>query len=144
MSNPKPRYSIAPNRLSGGLGAPPSQLSQPAIAARIEEKRQELESLLLLKDLSGNVARQLSELEEKLVTLADGTEAVAAVLSNWQTILRTIALASTAIPQPKEEIKDDPFTNTPPAKEQEDGFPKDDNGVPMPHVLVRIPVEDQP
>jgi hypothetical protein len=28
----------------------------------------------MLRDLSGNVARQLSELEEKLVTLADGTE----------------------------------------------------------------------
>lgn len=36
----------------------------------------------------------MEQLEEKLGTLSDGTEAVAAVLSNWHNVLRAISMAS--------------------------------------------------
>jgi len=46
----------------------------PALAQRISEKKQELENLIQLRDLSAALARQMEMLEEKLGTLADGTE----------------------------------------------------------------------
>lgn len=45
-----------------------------ALAARIEEKKAELESLRELRDLSGDVASQMEALENKLSTLTDGTQ----------------------------------------------------------------------
>lgn len=83
------------------------------LVARINEKRAELESLKQLRDLSAGLATQMQTLEEKLLTLSDGTEgllrlathlnmntdndfgiAVAAVLSNWHNVLRAINMAS--------------------------------------------------
>lgn len=46
----------------------------PILAARINEKKAELENLKQLRDLSAGLAGQMSMLEEKLATLADGTE----------------------------------------------------------------------
>lgn len=46
----------------------------PALLARIEEKKAELENLKELRDLSAAVATQMEALEEKLSTLSDGTE----------------------------------------------------------------------
>ncbi|KAL6411207.1 DASH complex subunit-like protein [Ilyonectria robusta] len=46
----------------------------PALLARIEEKKAELESLRELRDLSAAVAGQMEALETKLSTLSDGTE----------------------------------------------------------------------
>jgi DASH complex subunit DAD2 len=46
----------------------------PVLAARINEKKVELENLKQLRDLSAGLAGQMSMLEEKLATLADGTE----------------------------------------------------------------------
>ena len=46
----------------------------PALVARIEEKRAELENLKELRDLSANMATQMEGLEQKLATLSDGTE----------------------------------------------------------------------
>lgn len=46
----------------------------PALLARIEEKKAELESLRELRDLSAAVAGQMEALEKKLSTLSDGTE----------------------------------------------------------------------
>lgn len=45
-----------------------------ALQARINEKKLELEHLKQLRDLSAGLARQMQALEEKLVTLTDGTE----------------------------------------------------------------------
>ncbi len=42
--------------------------------ARVNEKKLELENLRQLRDLSAGLAGQMSVLEEKLATLADGTE----------------------------------------------------------------------
>lgn len=46
----------------------------PALLARIEEKKAELENLKELRDLSAAVATQMEALEQKLSTLSDGTE----------------------------------------------------------------------
>ncbi|KAG9506792.1 hypothetical protein J7337_000332 [Fusarium musae] len=47
----------------------------PALLARIEEKKAELENLKELRELSAAVATQMEALEQKLSTLSDGTEA---------------------------------------------------------------------
>ncbi|KAK9447530.1 DASH complex subunit Dad2-domain-containing protein [Limtongia smithiae] len=65
-----------------------------AISARIAETKQELEALIQLRDLSANFAAQMEQLQTKLSTLVDGTEAVALVLSNWDSILYTLNMAS--------------------------------------------------
>ncbi|KAA8895190.1 DASH complex subunit Dad2-domain-containing protein [Sphaerosporella brunnea] len=138
-----PRYSIASQGRQSILRNPTAlSTSQqaPALVARINEKKQELENLMVLRDLSADVARHMQELEDKLKTLADGTEAVAMVLSNWQSILRAIAMASTAIP--KSKPSDDPFTEPREKPGPCAGFPRNDDGLPMPQTLVRIPIQN--
>ncbi|KAH8150524.1 uncharacterized protein LAJ45_05220 [Morchella importuna] len=138
-----------PNRYSQHFRQPSASTSasgSPALVARINEKKQELENLMALRDLSAGLAKQMEELEGKLATLTDGTEAVAAVLSNWHNVLRAIAMASSKIPQPKEEAEEDnPFAPKPKQEKQEehDGLRRDENGVLMPQTLVRIPVLPQ-
>jgi len=55
--------------VSGSASGP-----SPALVARIEEKKAELENLRQLRDLSAAVAGQMEALEQKLSTLSDGTE----------------------------------------------------------------------
>lgn len=70
--------SLPPRPFSGhlrgssvsGAAAGPS----PALLARIEEKKAELDNLKQLRDLSSEVAAQMEALEQKLATLSDGTE----------------------------------------------------------------------
>ncbi|KAL8662528.1 MAG: hypothetical protein Q9202_004673 [Teloschistes flavicans] len=97
-----------PNRLTNSglrhpsLGTQQASSGQsPMLLARINEKKVELENLKQLRDLSANLAAQVQKLEERLSTLSDGAEAVAAVLSNWHTVLQAINMASVKIPQPK-------------------------------------------
>lgn len=56
--------------------APASSTSgqSPALIARVNEKKAELENLKELRDLSGAVASQMEALEQKLATLSDGTQ----------------------------------------------------------------------
>ncbi|KAI9701493.1 MAG: hypothetical protein M1836_001549 [Candelina mexicana] len=128
-------YSARP--LSSNLRHPPTSNLQnstgqsPVLLARINEKKAELEDLKQLRDLSGGLAGQMQMLEEKLATLADGTEAVAAVLSNWHNVLRAIHMASMKIPSPKDARGES--TEKEPKKSQSD--------VPLPQTLVRIPTE---
>ncbi|KAF2239251.1 hypothetical protein EV356DRAFT_528526 [Viridothelium virens] len=96
----------------------------PVLLARINEKKVELENLRQLRDLSAGLATQMETLEEKLATLTDGTEAVAAVLSNWHNVLRAIHMASQKIPKPKDNTE-----------EQE----RTEKDVPLPQTLVRVP-----
>lgn len=58
----------APSASTGG--------QSPALLARIEEKKAELESLRELRDLSAAVATQMEALEQKLSTLSNGTEGI--------------------------------------------------------------------
>ncbi|KAI9820157.1 MAG: hypothetical protein M1826_000951 [Phylliscum demangeonii] len=80
------RPSMAHLQLSNGQSS--------ALQARVNEKKVELENLKQLRDLSAALAGHMQVLEEKLATLADGTEAVAVVLSNWHNVLRAINLAA--------------------------------------------------
>ncbi|KAJ4153005.1 hypothetical protein LMH87_009518 [Akanthomyces muscarius] len=114
-------------RAQSGIGASSGQ--QSALSARIEEKRAELAHLKELKDLSGAVASQMEALEQKLSTLTDGTEAIAAVIGNWHNVLGAINMASTKLATPASA----------PAKEAE--APE---GGPLPETLVRIPTEHAP
>lgn len=61
--------SRLPPGSSSSVGGP-----SPALVARIEEKKAELENLRQLRDLSGAVANQMEALEQQLSTLSDGTE----------------------------------------------------------------------
>lgn len=56
--------------------APPSSSTghSPALIARVNEKKAELENLKELRELSAAVASQMEALEQKLATLSDGTE----------------------------------------------------------------------
>ncbi|KAK5116683.1 hypothetical protein LTR62_007357 [Meristemomyces frigidus] len=113
-------------RPSSGFANNPSASTQSsALQARINEKKMELENLRQLRDLSGGLAGQMQQLEEKLSTLSNGTEAVAAVLGNWHNVLRAIHMASAKLPKPKDGDAD---------AEAEDG-------VPLPQTLVRIPIQ---
>lgn len=96
-----------------------------SLQARVNEKREELENLKQLRDLSAAVASQMEALEEKLSTLSDGTEgtrigqqqqqrnvflagtrpptnfgiaAIATVMGNWHNVLRAINMASSVFP----------------------------------------------
>lgn len=57
------------------MAAPAASTGQsPALVARVNEKKAELENLKELRDLSAAVASQMEALEQKLATLSDGTE----------------------------------------------------------------------
>ncbi|RDA93740.1 hypothetical protein CP533_0227 [Ophiocordyceps camponoti-saundersi (nom. inval.)] len=99
----------------------------PALAARIEEKRAELEHLKELRDLSSAMATQMEALEQRLSTLSEGAQAIAAVMDNWHSVLRAINMASTRLAQP--------------AKPQDQD---QDSDKPLPQTLVRIPTEHAP
>ncbi|RBQ76027.1 hypothetical protein FVER14953_09630 [Fusarium verticillioides] len=100
----------------------------PALLARIEEKKAELENLKELRELSAAVATQMEALEQKLSTLSDGTEAIAAVVGNWHNVLRAINMASSKLAK----TAADP-TNA-----------SEDSTGPLPQTLVRIPTEHAP
>ncbi|KAI9811466.1 MAG: hypothetical protein M1827_005449 [Pycnora praestabilis] len=113
------------------ISGPQSSTGQsPVLVARINEKKVELEDLKQLRDLSAGLAGQMQMLEEKLATLADGTEAVAAVLSNWHNVLRAINMASMKIPKPKDAGGD-----------EAEGEKEAESEVPLPQTLVRIPTQ---
>lgn len=56
------------------MGGNASAGPPPALVARVNEKKAELEHLKQLRDLSAAMATQMEALEQKLATLSDGTE----------------------------------------------------------------------
>lgn len=74
----RPNMSYPTRSLSTHMRGPSVSAStasqSPALVARIEEKRAELEHLKELRDLSAAVATQMEALEQKVSTLSDGTE----------------------------------------------------------------------
>ncbi|KAJ4406020.1 DASH complex subunit dad2 [Didymella pomorum] len=96
---------------------------------KIADKKTELANLKDLQALSGGLADQMQMLADKLQTLSDGTEAVAAVLSNWHNVLRAINMASTMLPK---------------AKEEDELETKQESEPPLPQTLVRIPTQHAP
>ncbi|GAB1313327.1 DASH complex subunit dad2 [Madurella fahalii] len=116
-----PSRSLSSHMRQPSLSASAGQ--SPALVARVNEKKAELQNLKELRDLSAAVASQMEALEQKLATLSDGTEAIALVLSNWHNVLRAINMASAKLPKPSGEEGD---------------------GIPLPQTLVRIPTEHAP
>ncbi|KAI9893204.1 MAG: hypothetical protein M1814_000331 [Vezdaea aestivalis] len=125
MSYPPQRPLTSHLRHTSISGSQSSAGQSQALIARINEKRAELESLRELQELSAGLAQQMQVLEDKLGTLTDGTEAVAAVLSNWHNVLRAINMASMKIPVAN---ADAPKSISTP-------------DVSLPQTLVRIPVD---
>ncbi|KAF2665634.1 hypothetical protein BT63DRAFT_70535 [Microthyrium microscopicum] len=114
----------------------PSASQQAALVARVNEKKAELAGLRELQALSGSVADQMQMLEDKLSTLADGTEAVATVLANWHSVLRAIHMASSEmLTMQWRSHADERIAKLP--------KPKDDsaNETVLPQTLVRIPTQ---
>ena len=62
--------------------------------ARIEEKKEELENLLLIKEYSAKLLFQINELDKKMDQLCEGTETVANVLASWETVFKAIKLSN--------------------------------------------------
>ncbi|KAI9681836.1 MAG: hypothetical protein M1829_000581 [Trizodia sp. TS-e1964] len=79
------------------------QVQHATLITRINEKRNELENLKALQGFSRDLANNLDRLAEKLNTLADGTEAVAEVMANWDSVLRAIYMASAVLSKPKSD-----------------------------------------
>jgi len=77
MSRPYPS-NLRQSSVGPGFGGSNSHQHQhsPALVARINEKKIELENLKQLRDLSGSLAQDLQTLEDKLKTLTNGTEGV--------------------------------------------------------------------
>lgn len=70
-----PTRSVSSHIRQPSMAAPTASAGQsPALIARVNEKKAELESLKELRDLSAAVASQMGALEQKLATLSDGTE----------------------------------------------------------------------
>ncbi|KAI5250368.1 hypothetical protein E4T47_02292 [Aureobasidium subglaciale] len=117
----RPTSNLPSHLRQSSLSSSNSQTS--ALQQRINEKRAELENLKQLRELSAGLAGQMEQLEEKLSTLSDGTQAIATVLSNWHTVLRAIHMASAHIAKPARE------TNS-----------ESEAQLPLPQTLVRIPM----
>jgi DASH complex subunit DAD2 len=81
MSFPQ-RTTLSSHLRAGSLSQNPSSNSaaSSALAARVAEKKAELASLKELQALSAAVADQMQMLEDKLSTLANGTEGMSAIL----------------------------------------------------------------
>jgi DASH complex subunit DAD2 len=121
------RQSILPSSRQSTFGAAPGSTANHALQQRINQKKAELENLKQLRDLSGNLATQMAELEKKLATLRDGTESVACVLQNWEGVLSVISMASSKA-----------ATTLVPRQDSQEPAATD-----LPVTLVRIPVESK-
>ncbi|KAG0324317.1 hypothetical protein BGZ99_001975 [Dissophora globulifera] len=80
-----------------------SSLSPQHVLQRMADKRQELEQLLVLRQLSSHLQTHFDELSEKFEGLMQGNEAVAKVLENWADLFRTIELTENYATQDEQE-----------------------------------------
>ncbi|GBC00523.1 hypothetical protein RclHR1_03890008 [Rhizophagus clarus] len=94
---------------------------QVLLAQKIQEKQQEYDNLLILKNTSQNLSDYFDQLADNIEELNKGCEAVATVLRNWQTVFRTVLL--------QEETEETEETSNPNVSE------------PQMPVVVRIPMK---
>ncbi|KTW26731.1 hypothetical protein T552_02736 [Pneumocystis carinii B80] len=111
--------SLSYRRQASSSFVPSHSQSNSALAAKIQEKKQEYENLSQLRDFSAKLVTQMEQLEKKMETLAGGTEVVASVLENWQNVFRTINISSERLQ--KKTVSDK------------------NEGLDLPETLVRIP-----
>ncbi|KAK9459417.1 DASH complex subunit Dad2-domain-containing protein [Lipomyces oligophaga] len=106
---------------------------QAALETKIADKIQEQASLIELRDLSKNLYAQLEKMLAELESLESGTEVVAQIMDHWNSVLRTISLASTSILSREES-----------ARQSSQGPSKDDDELQrkakLPEKLVRMPL----
>ncbi|KAK1075086.1 DASH complex subunit dad2 [Friedmanniomyces endolithicus] len=122
---PRPSSGLGLHNSNPSASTNSNNAQTSALHSRIAEKKVELESLRQLRDLSAGLAGQMQQLEEKLATLGTGTEAVAAVMGNWNQVLRAVFMASAKIPKPSKGGEEDDEVAT----------------MPLPQTLVRIPIK---
>lgn len=96
-------------------------LKSTHIQQKIAEKKAELENLNEIKKFTSILTNQLDDLENKLDYMAEGTESVALVLSNWQNVVKSVSLASLGL-----------------LKYSEKDY---ETGTPLPECLVRIKLD---
>jgi DASH complex subunit DAD2 len=121
------RQSILPSSRHSTFGTSANPSHNAALQQRITQKRAELENLRQLRDLSGELATHMAELEKKLSTLRDGAESVACVLQNWEGVLSVIHMASSQA-----------ATSLAPKDQSEESQRPE-----LPVTLVRIPVDNK-
>ncbi|KAK3806165.1 MAG: DASH complex subunit Dad2-domain-containing protein [Linnemannia elongata] len=69
-----------------------SSTAPPHLLQRMQEKKQELEHLLALRQLASHLQTHFDELSEKFDGLMQGNQATSNVLENWAGVFRTIDL----------------------------------------------------
>ncbi|KAG0230735.1 hypothetical protein BGW41_002407 [Actinomortierella wolfii] len=72
---------------------PGSTSIPPHLLQRLAEKQQELDNLLVIRQLSNHLRTHFDELADKFEALTQGNQAVSKVLENWASVFRTIELA---------------------------------------------------
>ncbi|CAM0140678.1 unnamed protein product [Umbelopsis sp. WA50703] len=102
----------------------------PEKMQQIQDKVQELEHLLKIKDMSGQMANYFDELAKSVEGLAGGAQAVSDVLSNWNHVFRTMSMVS---PRQHENEEKDSME----AEDMVSSLPKQDC-TQEPPVLVRM------
>lgn len=131
-----------PSHLRGSSSTSNHSTQSSVLQSRINEKKVEFENLKQLRDLSAGLAGQMQQLEDKLATLSNGTEAVAAVLSNWHNVLRAIHMASGGSFSENARVAavktDSQTAKMPKPKDADDAS---EPQVPLPQTLVRIPIQ---
>lgn len=96
-----------------------SALSSSSIYQKIAEKRTNLEKLREFKQLTSDLVIQLESIGNKLETMNEGTASVGLILSNWQSVIKSISLASLALVNNQED--QDTRNNN---NQQDDKFPE--------------------
>ncbi|KAG8880597.1 hypothetical protein FRB97_009522 [Tulasnella sp. 331] len=98
--------SSRPSNMAGAQGrAAPSAQS---LAARLLDKRAELEAVTNLDETTAEIVKVLVDLAKEGNVMADGGRAIAGVMINWPNVLRVIDLfgkyMSNSFPSTKESI----------------------------------------
>ncbi|KIW63181.1 hypothetical protein PV04_10047 [Phialophora macrospora] len=150
MAQPTRSFTTNPNTSRSSLAQNPHGPSS-ALHARIAQKRQELDNLTQLRDLSAELTSQLETLQAKLAQLKDGAQSVGLVLANWENVLGVIRMVGTRLPVPGPRAEDDNDR----AKEENgdggNGWGQDHHDdrqqqqpqLELPVPLVRIPVQSK-
>ncbi|KAG9284229.1 hypothetical protein G9A89_002039 [Geosiphon pyriformis] len=93
------------NNQNNPFSVPPIQLQRqqlsqvltvsPTLLEKLQEKQLEYENLVLVKETSAQLAAHFTALAERLEELNGGCQAVANVLSNWQTVFKAVMMTET-------------------------------------------------
>ncbi|KAI8059570.1 DASH complex subunit Dad2-domain-containing protein [Gongronella butleri] len=80
---------------SAQAAATRKKLASTTKMSLINEKQQELDELVQIKDLSELLVRHFEQLTQSVHNLADGSQGVSQVLGNWDYVFRTMGSMNT-------------------------------------------------